>query len=692
MTSINNEDGDTVLSDVEEEEDTNDQITTDYTNITQEDITLERFLEVVTELENEKKSRLTAENSLSDLENRYNRMRTLTYEAIRTRDEAKRKREEESKEKEEVIKVRDELREELDAAVKAKDESEKKAEEMVKERDMMKSEIDAATQMLVSGIEKISKKISGFKNFSSAGGLPKSQRYDGLPGVAFGVIKRTHEIVEELVKQHGEMMKSRNEAREHVDQRNYEIAIEVSQLEATIGGLREEVAKKVLDVENLEKLNADKDGEISELDRELLELKNVSEKEMSEMRDRVDEYDRKLKSLESKVESQRPVLIDQMNFISKIHDQIHSISKIVDAQQADHSDYTDSLFIPSQEMDVTENLQASLDLIKSTSEIANVAAERVWEKMQEWIEEKKGLNETVERLMKEKQHIGSLLKSALPRKMTFDPSSKTSEVLQAAENGLRDMGIETRFNDFFGNGKGIDSQGKNGSEQAEEDEVYTLAGALENIVKACQLEIIDLKHSVDELRTESSLLKVHVEAQSKELSQRRHRIEELEEKERVANESVEGLMMDIAAAEEEIIRWKVAAEQEAAAGRAVEQEFISKLSALQEELNEAKQNVLESEKKLKFKEETAAAAMAARDAAVKSLGLADSRASRLRERVEELSRQLDELDTRGDPSNPNRQRYACWPWQWLGLNFVGNPQADMQQQASHEMELSEPFL
>ncbi|RWR97018.1 putative Paramyosin [Cinnamomum micranthum f. kanehirae] len=33
--------------------------------------------------------------------------------------------------------------------------------------------------------------------------------------------------------------------------------------------------------------------------------------------------------------------------------------------------------------------------------------------------------------------------------------------------------------------------------------------------------------------------------------------------------------MDIAAAEEEIARWKLAAEQEAAAGRAVEQEFLA---------------------------------------------------------------------------------------------------------------------
>jgi hypothetical protein len=36
---------------------------------------------------------------------------------------------------------------------------------------------------------------------------------------------------------------------------------------------------------------------------------------------------------------------------------------------------------------------------------------------------------------------------------------------------------------------------------------------------------------------------------------------------------VEGLMMDITASEEEIKRWKMAAEEEAEAGRSIEQEF-----------------------------------------------------------------------------------------------------------------------
>lgn len=35
--------------------------------------------------------------------------------------------------------------------------------------------------------------------------------------------------------------------------------------------------------------------------------------------------------------------------------------------------------------------------------------------------------------------------------------------------------------------------------------------------------------------------------------------------------------MDIAAAEEEIIRWKVAAQQEADAGKAVEQDFVTQV-------------------------------------------------------------------------------------------------------------------
>ena len=116
------------------------------------------------------------------------------------------------------------------------------------------------------------------------------------------------------------------------------------------------------------------------------------------------------------------------------------------------------------------------------------------------------------------------------------------------------------------------------------------------------------------------------------------------------------------------------------------------LSTLKQELEDTKQAMIESEKKLKFKEETAAAAMAAREAAEKSLRLADMRATRLRDRVEELSRQLEEFENREDSRGRNGPRYACWPWQWLGLDFVGVRRTETRQQSSNEMELSEPLL
>lgn len=121
---------------------------------------------------------------------------------------------------------------------------------------------------------------------------------------------------------------------------------------------------------------------------------------------------------------------------------------------------------------------------------------------------------------------------------------------------------------------------------------------------------------------------------------------------------------------------------------------LFQILALQKELEERKQSMQELENKLKFKEETAAAAMAAREAAEKSLRLADIRSTRLRERLEELSRQVEQSDGPNNLlSGVNGIRYACWPWQWLGLNFVRahvGPSEAVEN--SNEMELSEPLI
>jgi hypothetical protein len=81
----------------------------------------------------------------------------------------------------------------------------------------------------------------------------------------------------------------------------------------------------------------------------------------------------------------------------------------------------------------------------------------------------------VNRLVKEKDQIGSLLRSALSRRMTSDPSSKKSELFLAAENGLREAGIDFKFSKLLGDGMVAESNdNSNKSEKEEENEIYSL--------------------------------------------------------------------------------------------------------------------------------------------------------------------------------------------------------------------------
>ncbi|CAA7023636.1 unnamed protein product [Microthlaspi erraticum] len=677
MASGADEDADAVLSDVESDEPAPVVIK----DPPREEAQDERLTELIAELDREKKAREAAESSKSELQVSFNRLKALAHEAIRKRDESKRERDEALKEKENLTKELENVNKGKDELIRQQDEMSKKLDEAVRSRDGWKSEIENSSHMLVSGIEKISGKVSSFKNFSN-GGLPKSQKYTGLASVAYGVIKRTNEIVEELVKQIDTTSKSRNEAREQMDQRNYEIAIEVSQLESTISNLRLEVAEKASHVDDLERDVSGKDKRIAELEKDNQEKVSVLEGEVLELKQLVDEYDGKLKTMELKMVAQRPLLLDQLNLVSRIHDQLYEFVRVVDGNSSEQSDLSESFFMP-QETEMEENIRASLAGMESIFELTKVVSGKTQSLVEEKSHELKNLNETVGLLVKEKEHIGTLLRSALSTRMITEQPSQKSELLQAAENGLRDVGIGFRSTKPLQDGN---------DHSTEENEIYSLASTLENIVKASQLKIVELQHSLEESREETSSLRKQLDSQTKELNHRLRQIEELKEKERIANENVEGLMTDIAAAEEEIARWKVAAEQEAAAGGAVEQDFTSQLYVLKEELEEAKQAIIESEKKLKFKEETAAAAMGARDAAERSLRLADTRATKLRERIQELNRKVEELETHRDMSTSNRARYACWPWQLLGIDIVGGRRIESEQQSSNEMELAEPLL
>lgn len=293
MASAGEEENDAVLSDVEGD----DPVPITIQSPSSEDVSVERFREVLAELDRERQLREAAENSKSELLVSFNRLKGLAHEAIKKRDEWGRQRDEAQREKEEAMKSNEKLSGELAEACRAKEENSKQLDELVKAKESVRSEMETASQMLVTGIEKISGKISNYKNFTQ-GGLPRSQKYTGMPAVAYGVIKRTNEIVEELLRQIDLATKSRNEARVQMEQRSYEIAIEVSQLEATISGLREEVSIKTNVVENLEKSVAEKDGKISEIEKEMSEKLNLAENDVAGLKQLVGEYDDKLRNLE----------------------------------------------------------------------------------------------------------------------------------------------------------------------------------------------------------------------------------------------------------------------------------------------------------------------------------------------------------------------------------------------------------
>ena len=92
------------------------------------------------------------------------------------------------------------------------------------------------------------------------------------------------------------------------------------------------------------------------------------------------------------------------------------------------------------------------------------------------------------------------------------------------------------------------------------------------------------------------------------------------------------------------------------------------ITLLKEELGRVKTDLEAANSKAQLKEKLAASAMAAQAAADACLKLADRRSAGLQQRIEELTRQIEQEDAHGRQeigSTHRRLRYTCWPWQRL---------------------------
>ncbi|KAL5718025.1 hypothetical protein ACHQM5_010970 [Ranunculus cassubicifolius] len=388
---------------------------------------------------------------------------------------------------------------------------------------------------------------------------------------------------------------------------------------------------------------------IQELQKSNNQLKLSAQSAIKERDEAINGHDLLKSEIDRLKDVQRPLLSEQLRYISKIHVQVYNVVRVINGEElVDESEVfsEDSLF-GIGELDVEESLGESLIGIKSIYASVKVMMEKVID------------------AVKEKQCVGSLRVQD-----EVELGFETSGV-------LREEGQDDKF-----------VVAKQGSGVIGEDEVVARDDSLQNSSKESWQEVSEFQQFVDELRAESSLLKAQVVAQDKELNQRKRHIEELEEKERLSNKNVERLMTNMSDPEKEITRWKRVAEAEAAGGRAVKQILVSQLSTLRQELDEAQEAIHDLEKS---KESILSAAIATKDTGDKSLRLADLRNSILKERLEDLCRQLESVSQK-DALNHKKQRYICWPWIWPGLNFIGYNQGETQEYNSNVEELSEPLL
>ncbi|KAF3548302.1 hypothetical protein DY000_02008662 [Brassica cretica] len=161
--------------------------------------------------------------------------------------------------------------------------------------------------------------------------------------------------------------------------------------------------------------------------------------------------------------AQRPLLVEQLNLVSKIHDQLYEVVRIVDVNSSEELDLSESFFMP-KEIEMEENVRASLAGMESIFELTKVVSGKTQSLVEEKSHELKNLNETV-------------------------------------GDGLRDVGVDFRSTKPLKDGKVQDTRDDSTVDHStEENEIYSLASTLENIVKASQLKIVELRHSLEESR------------------------------------------------------------------------------------------------------------------------------------------------------------------------------------------------
>ncbi|CAN4087733.1 unnamed protein product [Withania somnifera] len=311
-------------------------------------------------------------------------------------------------------------------------------------------------------------------------------------------------------------------------------------------------------------------------------------------------------------------------------------------------------------------------------ELVNLVEEKWGEYEEIRKKEKRQLENNVMSLGEENRDISSLLKIALVEKEAAEKSlnrlrgnteQKKTAILQIAERGLQKVGfgfiMGSAASEIFSDNLDSDANLKSDNDGCQ-TEAVTLASTLETITKKLRVEITQLQRSLEQSRSDMESLQHLSDKQIQKLDENMIHIKELEDENKMLTQKVEEFIIENKEAKEEISRWREACEMEVETGKKTIKEHKELANILKQELEKTRTALRTSNNKLQLKDDIEATAIAAREAAERSLQLADSRATELRKQIEELTRQLEAAEKK-ERVNRRRIRHVCLPWRALKL-------------------------
>ncbi|WCJ36669.1 hypothetical protein M5689_017855 [Euphorbia peplus] len=427
--------------------------------------------------------------------------------------------------------------------------------------------------------------------------------------------------------------------------------------------------------------------------------------EVEFVKERIEELEFEVKKLEGKV----GFLLKTLECVRPVKDCLMGVIECLDDEEVVERVDDDEGRVDLEFDDESRAIWGEFSPIVKLASEAKAKVDCLKEKSKN---EKRELENSIVSLTEENRDINSILRVALlekeaaERKLKGNSDQKRVALLQIAERGLQRVGFGFMMGsasieqsaESLGTSAAMTPASTTASTISDgsecEEEVVSLASTVEKIMKNLRLEITQLRRSLEESRSDNERLQSLTEKQARQIEDNLLYIKDLEDRERVLTQNVEELLTEIKETEEEVGRWREACELEVEAGKNEIEERDKVVSILKQELERTKTALEISNGKLKLKEELAKAAMAAQAAAEKSLQLADSRATGLQNRIEELRKQVEEAETR--ERSHRKARHICWPWRSLKPNFPYNvnPRVQNMRLKQPEMQallISEPF-